>query len=202
MNRNEPSTAPEHLLKHSRWVNKLAVSLVGEGDADDLVQEVWLAAVKRPPVSAPRAWLAAVARNLSNVARRSQYARRRRDLAAARCESDPSSPDRILERYELNRQIVEFVGQLEEPYRSTVLLRYFDDLSPKEVANRQRVAVTTVRARLTKALEKLRGRLDRAHGGERQVWLKILVPAIGLGAVSSPASVVASQLYIVDIVCK
>ena len=40
MNRNEPSTPQDHLLKHSRWVNKLAVSLAGKGDADDLAQEV------------------------------------------------------------------------------------------------------------------------------------------------------------------
>ena len=199
MNRNEPSISPESLLKHTPWVNKLAASLVGEDRADDLVQEVWLAALKQPRVSAPRAWLASVVRNLANVTRRREYARRRRETLVARPEKDSSCPEKLMERYELQRLIVGLVGQLEEPYRSTVLLRYMEELSTKEIANRQDVAVTTVRGRLTKALEKLRGNLDRAHGGKRQVWLKVLVPTAGLGAVSSSAPAVAVQSWTADV---
>jgi ABC-type antimicrobial peptide transport system permease subunit len=37
------------LLRHGAWVRRLARSLTGRSDADDLVQETWLAALKHPP---------------------------------------------------------------------------------------------------------------------------------------------------------
>ena len=40
----------EDLLRHSAWVQALARTLVRDADlAEDLVQETWLAALRRPP---------------------------------------------------------------------------------------------------------------------------------------------------------
>ena len=63
----------EELLGEAGWLRRLAASLVGDGaQADDLVQETWMAALRRPPRAdgEPRPWLARVASNLARNARR------------------------------------------------------------------------------------------------------------------------------------
>src|SRR5262249_47014883 len=49
---------------------------------------------------------------------------------------------------------------LEEPYRSTLLARYFDELPPTEIARALDVSVETVKTRLKRGLAQLRERLD------------------------------------------
>ncbi len=54
------------LLRHQAWLRRLAVSIAGEPEADDLVQSAWIAALRRPPREAAsiRAWLRRVTWNL------------------------------------------------------------------------------------------------------------------------------------------
>src|SRR5436190_1898691 len=73
-------------------------------------------------------------------------------------------------------RVVAAVLALEEPYRECVLLRYFEELSPRAIAARQRVPLETARTRLKRALELLRARLDREYGGERGAWGAALAP--------------------------
>jgi DNA-directed RNA polymerase specialized sigma24 family protein len=72
----DPANADD-LLRHAAWLRALARTLVGEADADDVVQETWVAAVAHRPsaVHSLRAWLGAVARNV--VRQRARRARRR-----------------------------------------------------------------------------------------------------------------------------
>ena len=54
----------EALLIHAGWVRRLALALVRDpAEADDLVQDTWLAAVRHAPERAPRSWLERVLRN-------------------------------------------------------------------------------------------------------------------------------------------
>jgi DNA-directed RNA polymerase specialized sigma24 family protein len=48
----------------------------------------------------------------------------------------------LVEQAELQREIVGEVVQLEEPYRSTILLRFFENLSAGDIARKQGVAVS------------------------------------------------------------
>src|SRR5262249_58694164 len=69
---------PEELLGHAAWLRRLALSLVGPaGGADDLVQDTWLAALRRPPARPGplRPWLAEVLRNLVRMRRRASAVR-------------------------------------------------------------------------------------------------------------------------------
>src|SRR6185295_7253069 len=68
----------------------------------------------------------------------------------------------VVAEAESHKRLVLAVMQLDEPYRSTVLLRWFEDLPPREVAARLGVPVETVRTRLKRAHEALRGRLGGA----------------------------------------
>ena len=70
-------------------------------------------------------------------------------------------------------------GGLAEPYRQTLVLRYFEELSGAEIARRLHVPAGTVRWRLKVALDELRRQLDERHGGRREVWTAALLPLAG-----------------------
>ena len=181
----EPRLDTEHLLEHTVWMTALARSLVGDiSAAEDVVQETWIALLDKPPRD-PRAspsWLARVLRNLANRLHRGERNRRRRESLVARKEHVPAAAENLLERAELQRQVVDEVIRLDEPYRSTVLLRFFEQLPFTEIARRQDVPVSTVKSRLKKSLETLRERLDRLGGGDRRTWIPALMPLALAGA--------------------
>jgi len=184
-----PPLHAEALLEHTRWVRGLAHALVRDGqNVDDLVQDTWVAALEHPPQEARslRAWLSGVLRNVARLEQRSQSRRRARQERAP--QRDPgSSVDELVERADLHQRVVRAVLDLEEPLRSTVLMRYFDDLSAEEIARRLALPSSTVRSRLQKALASLRVRFDREADGERQAWVPGMVAlALPRGGAVSP----------------
>ena len=76
---------------------------------------------------------------------------------------------------------------LEEPYRSAILYRYFQNLPPREIAQRLEVSPAAVEGRLRRGLDQLRARLDHEFGG-RAHWSAALLPLLGVG----PAGVVGA----------
>lgn len=181
---SRPALDPELLLEHAAWARRLARELVADAaTADDVVQEAWLAAARKPPeASRPiRQWLARVLRNAARQRARSEGRRAARELATAREELLPG-PDELAERLESQRVLVEELAELGEPFRSTVLLRFFEDLEPAQIAERQGLPGGTVRWRLKRGLDELRTRLD-ARFGDRRSWSLLLVP---LGRMASP----------------
>jgi len=181
---------PEFLIQHGEFIRRLALGLVGSaGDADDLAQEVSIAALDAPrELRQPRAWLRRVAHNLNATRHRRDTRRRARDLAAAHTGAAPSAADDAA-RLELQRRLVEEVYRLDEALRAAVIARFFDGLPPREVARKFSIPVETVRTRTRRALAQLRGRLDRSHGGDRRAWLS-LAAVLAIGA-PSRAGVVA-----------
>ncbi|MFB3067519.1 MAG: sigma-70 family RNA polymerase sigma factor, partial [Planctomycetota bacterium] len=149
-----------------------------EAQADDVVQGAMLKALERPPPRNLRAWLAAVTRNLAISAWRSERSRGRRERAAAREERLPSVGHAVA-RLETQRQVVDAVLGLEEPYRSVIVLRFFYELSPREIADRLDVPLETVRTRLRRAQTSLRAHLQRHHE-DRKAMLLALVPLLEL----------------------
>lgn len=119
-----------------------------DAHADDIVQDTWLAAMKRPwrQQNAATAWLSRVVRNLSARKVRGAVRSRRREEAVARSESQSHSPQELVERAELQQRMVAEVTGLEEPYRSTILLRFFEDKSVRDLASLQDVPAATVAA--------------------------------------------------------
>ena len=65
---------------------------------------------------------------------------------------------------------------LEEPYRETVLLRFFEDLPLKAIADRMRAPLETVRTRLRRGLAMLRSELEAK---ESKAWPVALLPLLG-----------------------
>jgi RNA polymerase sigma factor (sigma-70 family) len=182
----------ETLDRHGAFVRNLARSLVfDESRADDVAQQTWLAAARRPPRDAAtaRGWLARVARNFSFRMRRDDARRATREHRAARPES-AATPRSTPAGAAMLREVIEAVLALDEPYRATVLMRFYENLEPAEIAERAGVPAATVRTRLKRALDKLRDRFDAKHGGDRAAWTAPLLP-VALGALK-PAAVVAA----------
>ncbi|MCK6447444.1 MAG: sigma-70 family RNA polymerase sigma factor [Planctomycetes bacterium] len=168
----------EALVERAAWMKRLARELVRDPHAaDDLVQEAWVAALERPPEPGTpvQRWFAAVMRNFARDRWRANVRRRATERESARPER---SRDEALERLDAHALLVDAVRALDEPYRTTLVLRYLDELSPAEVAARTGVPLRTVHTRTTRALEKLRERLDRS-AGDRAKWLGALVPLLG-----------------------
>ena len=169
------SSEPETLLGQLAWVRALARSLVRDpASAEDVAQDTWLAAQSQRDRPRSFAWLAAVTRNFARQRFRGEASRRRRELLRARDERLPSSAE-LVSRTEQQQLVVQAVMRLDEPYRSTVLLRFVDGLAPSAIARRQGVPAATVRSRSKRALEQLRVALARDFG-DRESWALLLLP--------------------------
>jgi RNA polymerase sigma-70 factor (ECF subfamily) len=148
-----------------------------ETRVDDVVQQTWLAALERPPRdrSGLRAWLGRVARNFALRASRDEGRRSRRERRAAKPETTPPTVD-VVGELAAHRRVVHAVLALQEPYRTTILLRFYKDLPPREIARTMDVPGPTVRTRLRRALDLLRDRFDKEHDGDRRAWCLALLP--------------------------
>ena len=164
---HQPTT--ESILLHQSFVLALARSLVrDEASAEDLAQETWVAALSQPPQPGPvRAWLARVVRHGAINSWRAEQRRGERERLGARDEAQDESLAR--ERLELQHEVVSAVLALDEPYRSVVIAVYSRGKTPKEIALERGIAPGTVRAQLSRALARLRARLDRDRGS-RAAW--------------------------------
>jgi len=171
-----PLLGVEQLLAEEPFLRSLARTLVGD-EADEVVQQTWVQALGHQggPVRETRHWLARIARNVAHNLRRSAGRRCLHERRAAGDEGVPSSAE-LHEREERRRSLVFAVDRLPAPLRTVVLLRYFDNLPPREIAQRLGVTAAAVSNRLLRALALLRQRLDAQHAGDRRAWLLPLVP--------------------------
>lgn len=173
----------ESLLEHGSFLRALARELARDASAaEDLTQETWLAYLRaRPDSSRPlRPWLAKVLRNTAGLRARRSANRAAREAETARQEALPGA-DALVERAEAQQLVARAVLALAEPYRSTLLLRYYEGLSPSAIARAQDVPAATVRTRLFRGLARLREVLDEKSGGDRRQWMSMLAPLLPEG---------------------
>jgi RNA polymerase sigma-70 factor (ECF subfamily) len=188
----------EDLARRAKSLRALARSLVrDDGAAEDLVQDTMVVALERPPRSSASlpGWLATVARRLALDRARGERRRIAREERAARDETT-ESPVRALESLELERQVLDAVLALREPYRTVVYLRYWEELHPAAIAERLGVPVKTVKSRLARALEELRARLDSSVAGGRERWMAGLAGGAWI-VKKAVVAVVAAALLVV-----
>jgi len=182
------------LLAEADWLARLARGLTSSDDlAGDIAQETWLTALRSPPrhTESPRGWLATVARRVVSRRARTDGRREAREQAVGR-PAPYSDPARLTARVEMQRRVAEAVLSLDEPYRSVVVMRYFEDRTPTGIAAALSVPAATVRTRLHRALAILRGRLDDEHGGDRRAWFAVLLPLVPGRADAAAATVGAA----------
>ena len=183
----------DQLLRYADWTRRLARSLVAnDALADDIAQETWLSALRRPPdTSEPlEPWLRTVVRHHAFNRARENSRREAREKQIERVEAAESTED-LLARLESHEASVETVTQLAEPYRQMILLRYFEGLSSTKIGARESLPPGTVRGRLKTALELLREALDERYGS-RALWFEPIAalshPPSTTGAVRGPST--------------
>lgn len=181
------------LLGRIERVRALALRLVRDAAvADDLVQDALTRALGRPLAleGDPWSWIVTTLRNLARDRARGERRRERHELAGARAEASVDSA-RAVENAERQRELVGAVLALDEPYRTVVLLRFFEELPPRSIATRTGRSVATVKKQLERGLAQLRAKLEQRFG-DRGAWAVALVPVIGTKELLAPASVVAA----------
>src|SRR5262245_57219552 len=174
------------LEEQSPWVHAFARRIVRDPHgANDIAQEALLAALVAPPprresASELRAWLGSVTVNLARRTVERGSRRAARERRAARDEALPSTLD-AMGRAAVHDVVVQAVAKLDEPYRTAIRLRYFENVSISEIARRTGAGETRVRKWLWRGRALLRARLERSRrdrgprGGS--LWLSSLFGA-------------------------
>lgn len=160
----------EQLTAEMAWIRRLARALVrDESAADDIAQDTWLAAAGNVPDDRPlRPWLSRVVMNVVRMRFRGESRRGARETRVEKPEA-VATAEELIDRVEVQRVVAGEVLALTEPYRTTVLLHYFEGLSSAEIARRQEIPDGTVRRRLKTALDQRRSRRMR-HRGASCSW--------------------------------
>lgn len=159
--------------RYARVVHGVLLAKVPVGEVDDLVQDVFIRALRR--LSTLReagsfgAWLAAIARNVAN-----DYHRR---SVPEEPLTDDASDDEI--RGGVSRgdhqgsaaAVLEAVMSLPDAYRETLILRLVEGMTGPEIAARTGMTHGSVRVNLHRGMEQLRAKLSpdpRCNGPEQE----------------------------------
>jgi len=151
------------VLAHQEAVFRLSYLLLGDpDDAEDIAQETFLRAwnhLKRFDLTRPlRPWLLSIASNLASNRRRS--AARHLSALTRAFRNEPVSSISIEEKSTRHMEashLWKAVQTLSMPEQQIVYLRYFLDLSVAETAEVLNIPEGTVKSRLSRALDRLRG---------------------------------------------
>jgi RNA polymerase sigma-70 factor (ECF subfamily) len=149
----------------ARVVHGILLTRCGAGEADDLVQDVFVHAFERlPELREPAAfpgWLCAAARHAGIDHART---RQRRPVAAELHDVvDPAtSPGDALAQREAAARVLDCLRRLPEAYRETLVLRLVEGCSGPEIAARTGMTHGSVRVNLTRGMALLRPLLHEA----------------------------------------
>jgi RNA polymerase sigma-70 factor, ECF subfamily len=164
------------VLPHLSAAYRLARYLTqNDSDADDVVQEAFLRALKYfggfrgEGASQSRAWLLAIVRNMAHTWRR------RLHIGSLTTEFDETvhseaiadeHPGSALSRRDARETLAEVLDRLPPEFREVIVLREMEGLSYKEISEVADVPVGTVMSRLSRARKRLQEALS-ASDGER-----------------------------------
>ena len=155
----------ESLLPYLDAAHNLARWLLGNSsDAEDVVQEAYLRALagaQRRRGGDERAWLLSIVRNACYSSHRRQRVRQAEDFNETR-HSDPGatpSPEQLALEGETSRRVQSAVERLALEFREVIVLREFEGLSYKEIADVVAVPIGTVMSRLSRARAQLQATL-------------------------------------------
>ncbi|MCE9594336.1 MAG: sigma-70 family RNA polymerase sigma factor [Planctomycetes bacterium] len=172
-----PGRSPlDAILAEEGFIRALAKKLARDDEvANDVFQDTLLAAMKRParPDVPVRSWIVRVIHNRVAQSHRRRV-RREQHEALHEPEHADLSPAETAERDGLRVHVLRAIEEMDEPYRSAIVLRFYEDLEPRQMAERLGVPVETARTRVKRALAQLRARLDREYRGDTARWATAL----------------------------
>jgi RNA polymerase sigma-70 factor (ECF subfamily) len=170
--RPSPERIGQLVREHYSFVWRLLRRLgLGEGDADDAAQQVFLVASGRLSSVEPareRSFLYGVALNVGARARRSLGRRREEPLEAAgeRAAREPNA-EQVLERREARALLDQLLDEMPEELRVVFVLFELEELSTPEIAELCAIPVGTAASRLRRARDDFDERVARAEARRR-----------------------------------
>ena len=179
--------------RHGPMVLRICRAILrNEQDAQDAFQAAFLVLLVRAGAVRRResiaSWLHGVALRVSRRARVDQARRRRheREAGTARASRNRSSPETI--DPEAVAMLHEELGRLPDRYRAAVVLCYLEGHTCEAAARRLGWPVGTVKSRLARGRERLRGRLIRRGLAPEGTMDRATDPAVLLPAALSRAT--------------
>ena len=137
-------------------VYRLALRMCGEAAADDVTQEVFLAAWRRFST-----WLYRLTTNAAiDWLRREKRHRGMDDVTELELPDDGPSPQDQAEQAEAQQAVRRALSRLSEEHRQVLLLRYMQELDYAEIAAALEISEGTVKSRISRAKMRLRELLD------------------------------------------
>lgn len=141
---------------HARMVHGVLLARVSPADADDLVQDVFLAALRslrslREPAAFP-GWLLTIARNRANDFHRRSHAFEELPEEALAAHSSEHQAQEA-------RAALEAIRALPDAYRETLILRFVEGMTGPEIAARTGLAEGSVRVNLHRGMKMLREKI-------------------------------------------
>jgi RNA polymerase sigma-70 factor (ECF subfamily) len=162
--RAAPLDVGQLVAEHHASLYRYAYRLAGAApDAEDLTQQVFLIAQQKLDqlrnAECVRSWLFTVLRNCYLKSRR-----QRAPVPAATLELDINEvPEEIVEREIDAERLQAAIDSLEDDFKTTLLLFYFEHRSYREIAETLGVPIGTVMSRLARAKARLRGQMCEAE---------------------------------------
>ena len=153
--------------RYARMVHGLLLSKVSATEAEDLVQDVFVMALRRLSTLRERrsfgAWLAAIARNLANDHCRRSVST---DQIDERVDVEAQHGTRISGKGDDAARILDTIRSLPEAYRETLILRLVEGMTGPEIAARTGLTHGSVRVNLYRGMQMLRARLSPRPNGD------------------------------------
>lgn len=160
--------------------------------AEDAVQGAYLAAWQRPPRRLSFGWMRRTV--VSRAIDQKRRVAARRVAGDALDQAGPSGwePANLTASLEAHRELGAALAQLPAAQGEALYLRYFEGLQPRAIARRLGLPLETVKTRLARGLQSLRGSLDSPKGGDGLSMRGLALVAFGMGS-PKPAAVLASS---------
>jgi RNA polymerase sigma-70 factor (ECF subfamily) len=153
--RGDRAAFAELYLRYARMVHGLVLASVPRTDVDDLVQDVFLVAMRKldslREAAAFPGWLAAIARHSA-----ADYYRRHAPDHLPLAADVPATASDNSEA----RAILDVVRSLPSAYREPLVLRLVEGMSGQEIADRTGLTPASVRVNLHRGMKLLRARLE------------------------------------------
>jgi RNA polymerase sigma-70 factor (ECF subfamily) len=144
----------ELYVRYSRMVHGILLARVPPAEAEDLVQDVFMSAMRQlrglRTAAAFRGWLAAIARN-----RAIDYFRDARERVPLQDNTADHRATGAGDAF----AILEVINKLPEAYRETMILRLVEGMTGPEIAQRTGLMPDSVRVNLCRGMKMLRGLL-------------------------------------------
>jgi RNA polymerase sigma-70 factor (ECF subfamily) len=146
---------------YSRMVHGILLARVPYAEVDDLVQDVFLVALKKidalRDANAFGPWLAMITRN-----RAMDFHRRSRDTAEL---TDDIATASVVAPEAEATEVLNLIRQLPEAYREPLILRFVEGMTGTEIAERTGLAPASVRVNIHRGMKLLREKLGEKKFG-------------------------------------